>query len=106
MPAISASKYKKVTITHKIKSNVLEVKQELKEELLEGLVMKHYEEVDFSQSINNVATMKNYLWKKYEVTFIYTSVRKCLTKVRKHFNKLAEERRLRRQQEEEDERLW
>ena len=80
MPGNRAIKYKKVTITHKLKSNQLERRQELKEELLESLVMKHYPEIDFIDSIDKVITVQNFLWTKYEVKFLYDRVRKHLFK--------------------------
>jgi len=54
MPGARRSKYRTVEIHHRMKSDVLQRRQELQEELLDSLMRTFYEQVDFSDSIDRV----------------------------------------------------
>ena len=71
MPGNSSAKYKTVTVPHRMRSDTLEMREDLKEEMVKTFITLHYSEVDFSQSVDHIQTMKNHLWKKYKEKFEY-----------------------------------
>ena len=91
MPRSRRVPYKTVTFTHSIRANTLQMRQELKEEVTKALIALHFQEVDFSQSVDHIQTMKNYLWRKYKSKFEYSMIRRHFSKITKNF-RLARER--------------
>ena len=53
----------------------------MKERVLYSLIEKHFEKVDFSDSIDRNMTMRNYLYKEYQTVFELPSIKKHLAKV-------------------------
>ena len=81
MPAVNSIKYKKITITHRFKSNQVQKNQELKQTILKELIEQEFENVDFSNSINKNITMGNHLFNNYQVKFLEADIKKHLPKL-------------------------
>ena len=77
-----------------MKSNVLDQRQEIKEEILLSLVDKCFDQIDFSGSIEKAYTLKHHLFERYKLKFVLKQVAKCYKTVAKQ-RKLAQEREAR-----------
>ena len=83
MPRAINGNHRVVTIKHRIRSDELDQRQELKEEILPGRIAEHYNEVDFTDSVDNAQVMWNFLFRKYKVKFTKSSLRRHFGKIEK-----------------------
>ena len=64
----------------------LEKDQELKEKILQNLMLQDFEEIDFSQSVNDIKVIWIHFYKKYKINFSESLIKARLKRIRGQIN--------------------
>jgi len=60
----------------------LEKNQELKARILKDLLIQDFEDIDLTDSVDQVKDIWIYFWRKYKVSFFQTQIKRRLKKVK------------------------